>query len=752
MKKFVPVIALLITTISALAQQDHQENDACSFKCSRMRDLYAQGRIAYYQYPTMDKYDMKYLKLDLAAEAGSRFISGTASWIVRAKEPMDSFVMEFKNTMLLDSVYINGTKRVFTRASDHVFIQLSPVVPAGTDLNLTFYYQGTAGSNGVFAGTISSNGLTYTATLSESYQAREWFPAKQILTDKIDSADIWITTSETNKAGSNGLLVAEVPKPGNKKQYQWKTRYPMNYYLPHFSIGNYMEYLNYAKPAVMAPDSILIQHYIVDNNTYFNSVKPNLDNTVTFVETFSELMGLYPFKDEKYGHVHAGIGGGMEHQTMSTMAGFSNSLIAHELGHQWFGDNVTCSSWNHIWINEGFASYCEYLAMESHPSLYSTTAANNMAVIHNDIMMSVSGSVHVPDAQLYNEGRIFSRRFSYYKGSAIIHTLRFLMQSDNLFFQTLRNFQSQFKDSTASANDFKQVAETTSGKNFDDFFNQWYYGEGYPTFNITYLKQGSDSVILIVNQTVSAPAITPFFKGLYEMTITSAQGDTTVLIDLTTNNQIFKFPYTKTPNGVVVDPNNWVLNRVGSITNGGTVPVTITEFSGKNENCAFQLTWKTENRQSTLRYEVEYSTNGTNFTKVGEVEGVAGTGTYTFNYDPANEQAGFFRLKVIDRYGADTYSQVINIAPNCVKAFSLTVTPNPFNDFVKLDISMPSPGPVSIRIINEAGQTVYLERIVLASGRQVVDLHRTRKLAAGVYTLQLTIEGGTPVNRQLVKY
>jgi hypothetical protein len=336
-----------------------------------------------------------------------------------------------------------------------------------------------------------------------------------------------------------------------------------------------MEYINYAKPAAMAPDSIPILHYIVNNPTFFNSNKANLDKTPPFVERQSDLFGLYPFKNEKYGHAHANIGGGMEHQTMSTMASFGLGIIAHELGHMWFGDNVTCATWNHIWLNEGFASYIEYLMIEHFPLFYSpTTPAIHMLGVHSSVLSQPGGSVFVPDASIYDENRIFSSRLSYNKGSAIIHTLRFEMQNDNLFFQTLRNYQQIYKDSVATANDFKSVAEATSGKNFTDFFNQWYYGEGYPTFNVDVSKQG-DSIVLFVNQTVSAPAITPFFKGLYEFRINTAQGDTTVIVNQTVNNQFFKFRSNRTPTGVVVDPNNWVLNNVGSITTGVNDPVNV---------------------------------------------------------------------------------------------------------------------------------------------------------------------------------
>ncbi|RZM08436.1 MAG: T9SS type A sorting domain-containing protein, partial [Pedobacter sp.] len=341
-------------------------------------------------------------------------------------------------------------------------------------------------------------------------------------------------------------------------------RYPMAYYHPSFSVGNYMEYVNYAAPAAMAPAQIPILHYLANNNAFFNSNKANLDKTPVFVEKMSELFGLYPFKNEKYGHAQANIGGGMEQQTMSTMSSFGTSLIAHELGHQWFGNSVTCATWNHIWINEGFATYADYLMNEQLPTLYTSSAASVMTAMHNNVMSATGGSVFVPDADLFDENRIFSNRLSYEKGASIIHTLRFELQNDNLFFQILRQFQTQFKDKVATADDFKAVAENVSGKNFTNFFNQWYYGQGYPTYSINYYTR-NDSLVMNITQTTSSPGNTSFFSGLVEYTIQSGQGDTTVKFNLTSNGQEFRFKYIKDPTGIVIDPNNWIINRVGSI-------------------------------------------------------------------------------------------------------------------------------------------------------------------------------------------
>ena len=226
MRTIILLLIAVIFSFKSISQVNEPGND-CWEKCSHAHLVSRPDQVNFYQYPSMEKYDVKYLKLDLAVEAANAFISGTALTVVKVVQPLDSFVTEFKSNMVLDSVFINGVKMNFQRGSDHVYIPLSPVLPVGTTVSALFYYRGTVSAGAIYTGTIASNGLSYTATLSESYQAREWFPVKQILRDKIDSADIWITTSATNKAGSNGLLVATETLPSSKKLYKWKTRYPM---------------------------------------------------------------------------------------------------------------------------------------------------------------------------------------------------------------------------------------------------------------------------------------------------------------------------------------------------------------------------------------------------------------------------------------------------------------------------------------------------------------------------------------------
>ncbi len=710
-----------------------------------------QQQVAYYQYPSMNKYNVSYLKLDISAETNSRVIAGSALTTAKTVNVLDSFITELKSNMTVDSVFINGVKKTFSVGSDHIFVPLSPAIPAGSSISALIYYRGTANSTGIFAGT--SSGLNYTATLSESYQAREWFPVKQQLQDKFDSVAIWVTTSNVNKVGSNGLLQGIDPMPNNKVRYRWKSNNKMNYYMPSIAVGNYMEYLNYAKPAAMAPDSIMIQHYIYDNTTYFNTNKANLDKTPAFIEKFSELYGLYPFKNEKYGHTQASIGGGMEHQTMSTMVSFGSTLIAHELGHQWWGDNVTCAKWNDIWLNEGFATYSEQLLIEKLPSLFSTTAAANMLSLHSSVMSVANGSVYLPDASVYDENRIFSSRLSYNKGGAIIHTLRFEMQSDSLFFKTLQNFQTQFKDSVATGEDFKTVAQNTSGKNLNDFFTQWYYGEGYPTYNITYYKPTADSIYLVVNETVSAPIVTPFFKGLLELTIQSAQGDTTILVNVAYNNQGFKVKCLKNPTGIVVDPNNWIINKTGTITNGVVVPVVLKNFTGvANDNCNVSLQWNVEQESFIDAYQIESSTDGKNFNAIGTTRALGwNTNQYNYLYTGLATSKMYFRLKLLHKDHSFSYSNIISLLSPCAGHLTLNLSPVPVQQILQIKIEEPSQTMATIQLLNTYGQILHQERVNLQMGSQSIVWSKMDRYPAGNYIIRIQNEDGSSLSKKFIK-
>ncbi len=728
MKNFIHfVLVSLFLGTQVIAQNPNQTVDA------RFSGQSTTGA-NFFQSNLMDKYNIHFLKLDLNVTPNLRFLSGSCFYKMTANQSIDTFAIEFKSNMTLDSLYINNVITPYTRGNDHIYVPFANPIPDNSEFTARFVYKGTI-VNGLAYGIDNTSGLTFAATVSESFQAREWFPAKQLLNDKIDSADIWLTTPNPYVAGSNGLLKAVVPVAGNKTQYQWSTRYPMSYYMPCIAAGNYTGYKNYAKPAAMNGDSILVQHYISNSSGYLSSIQTNLDRTTVFIEKLSELFGLYPFSKEKYGHLHAIIGGGMEHQTMSTMSSFGLELIAHELGHQWFGDNITCGTWQDIWLNEGFATYSAYLMRELFPSFYVTPAASNMNSKHQNIMSQASGSCYLPLSSAYDEGRIFSSRLSYDKGAAVLHNLRFEVQSDTVFFNILKTYQNQYKDNFAFTNDFKTVCEQVSGKNLTDFFNQWVYGEGYPTHNVNYFKWGADSLILTVNQTVSMPSVTPMFKGLMEYKITSPTGDTIIILNQTTNPQTFKIPYSHlTPNSIVVDPNNWVINKTGTV-----LPLKLVAFSGTVASKQVQLQWSTAQEINVRKFEIERAVDAVNFKAIGNVSANnASQNKYSFT-DKEPLPIGFYRLKMIDIDGSFTYSNVIEIKLN---GKQLSAFYNVNNTMLAIKNINPVNDKLQVLLYTIEGKKVLTTEKVLSAGSNNLNISLA-DFQSGLYIASMISNAGT---------
>jgi aminopeptidase N len=521
--------------------------------------------------PPENKYDLKFYCLNLNVERNTRYISGNV--VSKAKvvvANLDSFAFVLHQNHTIDSVYVNGAKRVFVRQDSLVKATAGTPIPLNTIFEAIVYYKGTCPSgggaaigDGYTAGTSGAWGNQVTWSLSESLVAYQWFPCKQDLTDKIDSSWVFATTDSANMVGSNGLL-KNVVSLGNKKRYEWKSRYPIDYYLISVSTAKYRAYNLYAKPQYLAPDSIFIQNFVYDNainNPSWNTQKTALNKIKQTLELQSKLFGMYPFYKEKYGHCMAPLGGGMEHQTMTTLGFFDFELDAHELGHQWWGDNVTCKAWKDIFINEGWASYTEYLCHQYLPTISGTTASSKMTSVHNSVMMQPGGSCYFTNADTMNANVIFDSRLTYDKGSALIHMLRYTVNNDSTFFNAIRGFQNTYKFNVASVIDFKTHMQTYTGINLTQFFNQWFYGQGYPTFDVKWNQTGGTFILQSI-QTQSMPSSVPLFITDMDYRVSrTAKPDTVIRLNHANLTENYIIPLSGTVTAIAVDPSNWILNK-----------------------------------------------------------------------------------------------------------------------------------------------------------------------------------------------
>lgn len=559
------ILAALPLLFGATYSVGQKEKFSCANIKARNTAL-KSNTLTIQQIAETEKYDVHFYFLDLAMTNTSTDLSGTVEIHGESRETLDSVLLELFETFTITEIRFNGTPVSYAR-------NLSALkIPANLQAQESFIvaidYSGTPpnaasnplGGSGMTNDFSPSWGNQVTWSLSEPYSAFEWFPCKQSLKDKADSSAFNITVPSTCKAGSNGILEQETDLGNGFTKFCWKHRYPIDYYLISVAVAEYIDYTIYANPAG-APEPIPVQNYIYNNPNTLPNFQADIDETVDFIEYFSEIYGLYPFHNEKYGHCMAPLGGGMEHQTMTTQGFFEKTLTAHELAHQWWGDYVTCKSWSDIWVNEGFASYSEYLMLEE---MYPGEEVQDMSDRHQDIKSQAGGSIWVEDS--LDGSRVFSGRLTYNKGAAFIHTLRFMLNNDEQFLQALRDYQQAHAYDVALAGDVQQALEQASGLDLSEAFEQWYFGEGFPTYSARWNVVG-DELFVRLTHTVSMPGVTPTFTNPVEVRFQrNGQPDTIVRFGIISNNQTFVLEgMQNVTNLASIDPNNWIINNLGSI-------------------------------------------------------------------------------------------------------------------------------------------------------------------------------------------
>ncbi len=517
-------------------------------------------------------YDQKFIHINIEANDSNTYIISTVNYKIKSKENgLSQIYFEFSPNFTVDSVKVNGNNCNFYHSNDSLIINPCVPFPPHTDIDVSISYRGTASSGFMYRGLVNTYSQEYqqqvTWTLSQAFHLKHWLPCKQDLTDRFDSAWIFITVDSTCKAGSEGILTAITPLGNGKVRYEWKERHPIVYYLLSIAVGKYIEY-SFKTHIPGATDSILVMNYIYNNPQCLIDNKTDIDRTADFLRIFSNCFGLYPFHEEKYGHCQVPLPGGMEHQTMTSLGYFIHWLVAHELAHQWFGNNITCASWQDIWINEGFASYAEYIALQYY--FDQQTADATIRHFQYRARLEPEGSVYVPFEDIHNEARIFNSNLSYKKGAAIIHMLRYLCENDSIFFTGLKQLNTIYKDSILTGEDVKNLYETLTGKSLDNFFDQFYYGKGYPIYNIICWQDSINNtwsdINIKIQQRGSSPDNNLFTIPLPIKLVFENNNDTIVKLSPTLNIQTFNIPSNhKKLTSIIVDPQDWILDSLESV-------------------------------------------------------------------------------------------------------------------------------------------------------------------------------------------
>lgn len=552
--KLLSLFALVLTPFVNAQMNDLDIHNYCGKAC------YFKDKPSNFQSFGADKsvvpnnYDIIHQTLAFETDPAIKYINGYVATTFIPASSINEIYFDCSNSLIVDSVYYNGSSITFAQQPGNALLITFPTnLTAGTEYIVTVYYQGVPDNSGMgsFANE-THNSVPVSWTLSEPYGAKDWWPCKQSLNDKIDSIDIIITTPIAYRAGSNGVIVSETTT-ATKRTIHWKHRFPIPAYLVAFAATNYAVYTDVIP--VNATDTIFSLNYVYPEN--LTNAQTRTQAIHGMFNVFNEIGGVYPYISEKYGHMEFNWGGGMEHTTMSSMGGFDVGLMAHELAHQWFGNMITCASWVDIWLNEGFASYLTGIVRErNYPNSWMQWRLANK----NLVLSQPGGSVKVNDTT--DQNRIFDSRLTYSKGGYILHQLRWIL-GDEDFFQAVYNYAHDpaLRHNYATTPDLIAHFEAVSGKNLAYYFEDWYEGEGFPVYDIVWSQNALNKVTIQLDQTPTHSSVS-FFELPIPIRFRNNNKDTIVVFNHTTNGQTFEAQLDFTATALDFDPELWTLARL----------------------------------------------------------------------------------------------------------------------------------------------------------------------------------------------
>jgi aminopeptidase N len=570
---FRPVLFLLAGCFLALPLRAADNQEKGSLQCSKKK-----MSVSYVPFigdsPNTPRHAFDVLNYKLNLDIRSCFLSpypksfsGSNEIKFRVDSTLSSITLNAVSTSLtIDSVRLAAS--TFSHSSNLLTIALNRTYTAGETTAVKIYYRHNNVSDIAF---YVSNGMVFTDAEPEG--ARYWYPCWDKPSDKA-TLDLTAKTPASVKLGSNGRL-ADSTTIADTTWFHWVSRDPVSTYLVVMSAKvNYGLNITYWHKISNPNDSIPMRFYY---NAGENPTAMML-RIIPMTTQYSTLFGEHPFEKNGFATLNSQFTwGGMENQTLTSLCTncWSENLISHEYAHQWFGDMITCGTWADIWLNEGFATYCEALWYE-YTGGYSS--------YKSDIMADASGYLSAnPGWAMYNASwavttpstnTLFNTAVTYNKGACVLHMLRYTL-GDSLFFATLKAYATDavnFKFGNVVTADFITKVNDVTGRDMSWFFT-WVYQPNHPVYgnmyNFTNLGGGRWQVAFKARQTQTNAA---FFPMPLTLTISFATGaDTTFRVMNDANNQVFSFLFGRQPTSLTFDPNNDIVLKQGSTSVGATL-------------------------------------------------------------------------------------------------------------------------------------------------------------------------------------
>lgn len=500
-------------------------------------------------------FDVRYYGISVKLDLLTATIQANVKYKIRSTvAALNEVDLNLTNQLQVDSVLFGGTAASYTHSARLLKITTPVSYAEGVEFDMAVYYHGSpssTGGQGMIFGNV--NGYMMCYTNCEPFGSRNWWPCKDYPLDKPDSIDIFIDYPSEYKVASNGIIVSDVFSDSGRKLIHYKHNYPIATYLVAFTCADFV----YGEQTwTYGSINMPIVTYTLPNTP---DAKASFETYVPVALTIlSDKFGTYPFATEKAGSAQFGWGGAMEHQTcVFYLPSFHDAwVIVHENSHQWWGDMITCKTFNHIWLNEGFASYSEALGYEAY--------YNSPAVYFNYMQTQKylgPGTVFVENLET---DPIFDGNLSYDKGSWILHMLRGIL-GDSTFFQVIQDYaNSQYRWGSLTTEEFSDFVSSRVGHDMYWFFHEWVYGNGHPDYEVSYRCErdttvsGGFTLYYVMSQIqtggtdFSMPVKTRFVT-------TGGTTDTTIWNEGTT---FVTLHFADSVTNVIVDPQEWILRTV----------------------------------------------------------------------------------------------------------------------------------------------------------------------------------------------
>ncbi len=510
--------------------------------------------------------DIVHLALVLEVDPQQRTVAGTATMHARV-------VASGTRTLELDAVELGieavtlaGVPAPFRHDGHKLSIDLAGPLPAGADLHVAVTYRG-APRRGLYF-IAPDDGYPHKPlqawTQGQDEDSRYWFPCIDTPNEKATS-EVTVTVPANLFALSNGVLVSDLID-GARRTLHWRLEVPHSTYLVALAIGDFSAITTRWRDVPVV--------YYVQRGLEAEAQR-TLARTPEMLELFSTKFGVtYPYPRYAQVFVADFIFGGMENTSATTLtdsvlmderAGIDydiDALIAHELAHQWFGDLVTCRDWGEGWLNEGFATYAEYIWREHYEGR--DAADLELEEWADNYFGEDSGRYRRTIAtKLYDEPIDIFDHHLYEKGGRVLHMLRALL-GDDAFWRALGYYLGKHKHGVVESRDLARAIEEATGRNVDWFFSQWVIDSaGHPELDVGFRWDGGSRLATVtVEQRQKVDARTPLFRVPTLVRFRVNDRDVDVPIEIVDARHAFHFRLDAEPTQAIFDPGRVVLAAV----------------------------------------------------------------------------------------------------------------------------------------------------------------------------------------------